>query len=131
MKRKQSSEHERKEREDAKKKASATATGAATSSSSSLSSSKPDARADLHASPALPNSANKSGAVAVASASKNSSGTGTHTPGAAVGRLAFTNEKVVENQKNGIPSILVRDEVRFSYVLQFLLFLVCAAVWFV
>ena len=33
------------------------------------------------------------------------------SPGAAVGRLAFTNEKVVENQKNGIPSILVRDEV--------------------
>lgn len=53
------------------------------------------------------------------------------SPGAAVGRLAFTNEKVVENQKNGIPSILVRDEVRFSYVLQFLFFLVCAAVWFV
>ena len=34
------------------------------------------------------------------------------SPGAAVGRLAFTNEKVVENQKDGIPSILVRDEVR-------------------
>ena len=33
------------------------------------------------------------------------------SPGAAVGRLAFTNEKVIENQKNGIPSILVRDEV--------------------
>lgn len=33
------------------------------------------------------------------------------SPGAAVGRLAFTNEKVVENKKNGIPSILVRDEV--------------------
>lgn len=32
------------------------------------------------------------------------------SPGAAVGRLAFTNEKVVENEKNGIPSILVRDE---------------------
>lgn len=32
------------------------------------------------------------------------------SPGAAVGRLAFTNEKVVENQKNLIPSILVRDE---------------------
>ena len=34
------------------------------------------------------------------------------SPGAAVGCLAFTNEKVVENSKNGIPSILVRDEVR-------------------
>lgn len=33
------------------------------------------------------------------------------SPGAAVGRLAFTNEKVVENQKKDIPSILVRDEV--------------------
>lgn len=32
------------------------------------------------------------------------------SPGAAVGRLAFTNEKVVENGKDGIPSILVRDE---------------------
>mmetsp|Transcript_528 Transcript_528/g.1532 ORF Transcript_528/g.1532 Transcript_528/m.1532 type:complete len:899 (+) Transcript_528:337-3033(+) len=32
------------------------------------------------------------------------------SPGAAVGRLAFTNEKVVENKQNGIPSILVRDE---------------------
>ena len=32
------------------------------------------------------------------------------SPGAAVGRLAFTNEKVVENQKNDIPSILIRDE---------------------
>jgi len=32
------------------------------------------------------------------------------SPGAAVGRLAFTNEKVVENKNNGIPSILVRDE---------------------
>jgi len=32
------------------------------------------------------------------------------SPGAAVGQLAFTNEKVVENKKNGIPSILVRDE---------------------
>lgn len=32
------------------------------------------------------------------------------SPGAAVGQLAFTNEKVVENEKNGIPSILVRDE---------------------
>ena len=33
------------------------------------------------------------------------------SPGAAVGRLAFTNEKVVENKKDGIPSIMVRDEV--------------------
>ena len=33
------------------------------------------------------------------------------SPGAAVGRLAFTNEKVVENANHGIPSILVRDEV--------------------
>ncbi len=33
------------------------------------------------------------------------------SPGAAVGRLAFTNEKVVENANDGIPSILVRDEV--------------------
>jgi pyruvate,orthophosphate dikinase len=33
------------------------------------------------------------------------------SPGAAVGRIAMTNEKVVENKKNGIPSILVRDEV--------------------
>jgi len=32
------------------------------------------------------------------------------SPGAAVGRLAFTNEKVVENGKNEIPSILVRAE---------------------
>jgi len=32
------------------------------------------------------------------------------SPGAAVGVLAFTNEKVVENKKNSIPSILVRDE---------------------
>ena len=32
------------------------------------------------------------------------------SPGAAVGRLAFTNEKVVENEKEGIPSILIRDE---------------------
>jgi len=32
------------------------------------------------------------------------------SPGAAVGRLAFTNEKVVDNKENGIPSILVRDE---------------------
>ena len=34
------------------------------------------------------------------------------SPGAAVGRIAFSNEKVVENKKNGIPSIMVRDEVR-------------------
>jgi len=32
------------------------------------------------------------------------------SPGAAVGRLAFTNEKVVENEKHSIPSILCRDE---------------------
>jgi pyruvate, orthophosphate dikinase len=32
------------------------------------------------------------------------------SPGAAVGQLAFTNEKVVENEAAGIPSILVRDE---------------------
>ena len=32
------------------------------------------------------------------------------SPGAAVGRLAFTNEKVLENKKAGIPSILTRDE---------------------
>jgi len=32
------------------------------------------------------------------------------SPGAAVGVLAFTNEKVVENEKKGIPTILVRDE---------------------
>ena len=32
------------------------------------------------------------------------------SPGAAVGQLAFTNEKVVENEEAGIPSILVRDE---------------------
>jgi pyruvate,orthophosphate dikinase len=36
------------------------------------------------------------------------------SPGAAVGRIAMTNEKVVENKKNGIPSILVRDEVCMS-----------------
>ena len=36
------------------------------------------------------------------------------SPGAAVGRLAFTNEKVIENKNNGIPSILVRDEVSFQ-----------------
>ena len=34
------------------------------------------------------------------------------SPGAGVGCIAFTNEKVIENEKNGIPSILVRDEVR-------------------
>lgn len=33
------------------------------------------------------------------------------SPGAAVGRVAFSNEKVVENKENGIPSIMVRDEV--------------------
>jgi len=32
------------------------------------------------------------------------------SPGAAVGCLAFTNEKVIENKEKGIPSILVRDE---------------------
>eukprot|EP00581_Thalassiosira_minuscula_P017155 CAMPEP_0183722450 /NCGR_PEP_ID=MMETSP0737-20130205/14392_1 /TAXON_ID=385413 /ORGANISM="Thalassiosira miniscula, Strain CCMP1093" /LENGTH=960 /DNA_ID=CAMNT_0025952609 /DNA_START=96 /DNA_END=2978 /DNA_ORIENTATION=+ len=32
------------------------------------------------------------------------------SPGAAVGRIALTNEQVVENKENGIPSILVRDE---------------------
>jgi pyruvate,orthophosphate dikinase len=32
------------------------------------------------------------------------------SPGAAVGRLAFTNEKVLENKLAGIPSILTRDE---------------------
>mmetsp|Transcript_4973 Transcript_4973/g.10003 ORF Transcript_4973/g.10003 Transcript_4973/m.10003 type:complete len:856 (+) Transcript_4973:197-2764(+) len=32
------------------------------------------------------------------------------SPGAAVGRLAFTNEKVVKNKEEGIPSILVRAE---------------------
>ena len=32
------------------------------------------------------------------------------SPGAAVGRIAFTNEKVVENKESGIPSILVREE---------------------
>lgn len=32
------------------------------------------------------------------------------SPGAAVGRICFTNEKVVENENQGIPSILVRDE---------------------
>ena len=32
------------------------------------------------------------------------------SPGAAVGRIAMSNEKVVENKKNGIPSIMVRDE---------------------
>jgi len=34
------------------------------------------------------------------------------SPGAAVGRIAFSNEKMVENRANGIPSIMVRDEVR-------------------
>lgn len=33
------------------------------------------------------------------------------SPGAAVGRIAFSNEKVVQNRENGIPSIMVRDEV--------------------
>ena len=33
------------------------------------------------------------------------------SPGAAVGRIAMSNEQVVENQIQGIPSILVRDEV--------------------
>lgn len=33
------------------------------------------------------------------------------SPGAAVGRIALTNEKVVENKEDGVPSILVRDEV--------------------
>lgn len=32
------------------------------------------------------------------------------SPGAAVGRIAFTNERVVENEKLDVPSILVRDE---------------------
>jgi pyruvate,orthophosphate dikinase len=32
------------------------------------------------------------------------------SPGAAVGEICFTNEKVVENAEKGIPSILVRDE---------------------
>lgn len=32
------------------------------------------------------------------------------SPGAAVGRIAMSNEKVVENKAKGIPSILVRDE---------------------
>lgn len=32
------------------------------------------------------------------------------SPGAAVGRIAFSNEKVVENKEKGIPSIMVRDE---------------------
>mmetsp|Transcript_43327 Transcript_43327/g.101628 ORF Transcript_43327/g.101628 Transcript_43327/m.101628 type:complete len:547 (+) Transcript_43327:128-1768(+) len=32
------------------------------------------------------------------------------SPGAAVGHLAFTNEKVVKNKEEGITSILVRDE---------------------
>jgi pyruvate,orthophosphate dikinase len=51
------------------------------------------------------------------------------SPGAGVGCLAFTNEKVVENQENGIPSILVRDEVRYTCTIlytyyTFLLFVV-------
>ena len=33
------------------------------------------------------------------------------SPGAAVGRIAFSNEKVVDNKAKGIPSILVRAEV--------------------
>lgn len=41
------------------------------------------------------------------------------SPGAAVGYLAFTNENVVENRENGIPSILVRDEV--SHLLVYIL----------
>ncbi|KAL3922563.1 MAG: hypothetical protein SGILL_002137 [Bacillariaceae sp.] len=32
------------------------------------------------------------------------------SPGAAVGRIALTNEQVVANKENGIPSIMVRDE---------------------
>jgi pyruvate,orthophosphate dikinase len=32
------------------------------------------------------------------------------SPGAAVGRIAMSNEKVVENKEKGIPSIMVRDE---------------------
>jgi pyruvate,orthophosphate dikinase len=36
------------------------------------------------------------------------------SPGAAVGRIAFSNEKVVDNQAKGIPSILVRAEVSQS-----------------
>mmetsp|Transcript_8536 Transcript_8536/g.17804 ORF Transcript_8536/g.17804 Transcript_8536/m.17804 type:complete len:617 (+) Transcript_8536:76-1926(+) len=32
------------------------------------------------------------------------------SPGAAVGRIAMTNEMVVENKQKGIPSIMVRDE---------------------
>jgi pyruvate,orthophosphate dikinase len=38
------------------------------------------------------------------------------SPGAAVGRIAFSNEKVVENREKGIPSIMVRDEVRYIFV---------------
>jgi len=34
------------------------------------------------------------------------------SPGAAVGRIAMTNERVLENEQMGIPSIMVRDEVR-------------------
>lgn len=33
------------------------------------------------------------------------------SPGAAVGRIAFSNENVVQNKDNDIPSIMVRDEV--------------------
>lgn len=32
------------------------------------------------------------------------------SPGAAVGRIAMSNEKVVKNKEKGIPSIMVRDE---------------------
>jgi len=32
------------------------------------------------------------------------------SPGAAVGRIAMSNERVVENKEKGIPSIMVRDE---------------------
>jgi phosphohistidine swiveling domain-containing protein len=32
------------------------------------------------------------------------------SPGAAVGKVAFSNEKVVANKEAGIPSVLVRDE---------------------
>lgn len=32
------------------------------------------------------------------------------SPGAAVGKIAMSNEQVVENKENGIPSIMVRDE---------------------
>jgi len=36
------------------------------------------------------------------------------SPGAAVGRIAMSNEKVVDYEAKGVPSILVRDEVRAS-----------------